>query len=195
MRKIIFLIHLSLDGYVAGPNGEMDWIVYNDEVAQYAYSLHNSTDAAIYGRVTYEMMAAYWPTMLENPDSAGNELAHAQWADKATKLVISTTLDTLEWNNSILIKDNIAEEIAKHKQQEGKDMWLLGSPALAQTLMQHDLIDEYRINVNPVILGSGKKLFAESDDMKSLKLLDSKVFTGGVVALRYEPDRTQSSAS
>ena len=77
MRKVIFLIHLSLDGFTAGPNGEMDWIVYNDEMEQYSYSLHNTTDAAIYGRVTYQMMEGYWPTVLTNP-SAGSELAHAK---------------------------------------------------------------------------------------------------------------------
>lgn len=191
MRKIIFLIHVSLDGYVAGPDGEMDWMVYNEDLAQYSYSLHDSTDTAIYGRVTYQMMEAYWPQVLKDPESAGGELAHAQWADKATKIVASTTLDSVEWNNTVIFKENVAQQIADYKQQAGKDIWLLGSPTLAQTLMQQDLIDEYRLNINPVILGRGIKLFTESDRLKSLNLVSSKTFEGGVVALIYEPDRAE----
>jgi dihydrofolate reductase len=188
MRKVIFLIHLSLDGYVAGPNGEMDWIVYNDEIEKYAHDLHDTTDAAIYGRVTYQMMEGYWPTVLNKPDAEAGELAHATWVDAATKVVFSRTLDSVQWNNTLLIRDNIAEEMAKLKQQPGKDMWLLGSPTIAQTFMRLGLIDEYRINVNPVVLGSGMPLIKGVDNLK-LNLIDSQTFKGGVVALRYEPIR------
>src|SRR5574341_2383064 len=158
MRKIIFLIHVTLDGFVAGPSGEMDWIVYNDEVEKYSHDLHPMTDTAIYGRVTYQMMESYWPTMLTNPSSTQPERNHAEWLEKATKVVVSRTLEKVEWQNSLLIRDNVAEEITKLKQQPGKNLWLLGSPSLAQTFMQHGLIDEYRINVSPVVLGSGKPL-------------------------------------
>ena len=188
MRKVIFLIHLSLDGFTAGPNGEMDWIVYNDEMEQYSYSLHNTTDAAIYGRVTYQMMEGYWPTVLTNP-SAGSELAHAKWLDTATKIVASKTLDNVTWKNTVVIRDNIAEEMAKIKQQPGKDLWLLGSPTLAQTFMRLGLIDEYRINVNPVVLGRGKRLFDNLDQQLKLKLLEARTFACGVVGLRYAPER------
>ncbi|MBZ0296342.1 MAG: dihydrofolate reductase family protein [Anaerolineae bacterium] len=186
MRKVIFLIHVSLDGFVAGPNGEMDWIVYNDDVEQYSYSLHDATDAAIYGRVTYQMMEGYWPTVLENPD-AGSEIAHARWLEDATKIVFSKTLDSVEWKNTVLIHDHIAEEMTRIKQQPGKDMWLLGSPSLAQTFMRLGLIDEYRLNVNPVILGSGLPLFTDQNEILNLKLLEAQTFQGGVVALRYAP--------
>lgn len=187
MRNVIFLIHVSLDGFVAGTNGEMDWIVYNDEIEKYSHDLHETTDTAIYGRVTYEMMNAYWPTVLDNPGSTAGELAHGQWYKDATKIVVSKSLDSISGENRVLISDNIAEEIQKMKQQSGKDMWLLGSPTLAQTFMKLDLIDEYRINVNPVILGSGKPLFAELQDTLKLNLIESKTFAGGVVALRYKP--------
>ncbi len=189
MRRVVFLIHMSLDGFVAGPNGEMDWIVYNDDVEKYAHELHRTTDAAIYGRVTYQMMEGHWPSVLADPSSTGGALAHAQWLDRSTKVVVSKTLDSVQWKNTLLIHGNIAEEMAKIKQPPGKDLWLIGSPSLAQTFMQLGLIDEYRINVNPVILGSGKPLFDGLDKALHLKLLETRMFKGGVVALRYEPER------
>lgn len=162
MRKIISLTHLSMDGFAAGPNGELDWISYDEELEQDAHSLHDVTDAVIWGRKTYELMAGYWLTLPGNPDSTPAELEHARWLDKATKIVVSRTLDRVEWGNAtntILIKDNIAEEINKIKQQPGKDIWFLGSTTLAQTFMKLDLIDEYRLNINPTVLGNGKLLF------------------------------------
>jgi dihydrofolate reductase len=192
MRKVISLIHLSLDGYAAGPNDELDWISYDEELEQDAHSLHDMTDAVIWGRRTYEGMASYWLTVPGNPDSTPAELAHARWLDNATKIVVSRTLERIDWNNAtntVLIKDNIAEEINQIKQQPGKDIWFLGSTALAQTFMQLDLIDEYRININPTVLGQGKPLFSGVTRQFPLKLLDSKTFKSGVVNLRYEPVR------
>jgi dihydrofolate reductase len=192
MRKVIALIHLSLDGFAAGPNDELDWIAYDNELGQYAHSLHDRTDAVIWGRRTYEGMAGYWLTVPGNPASTPAELEHARWLDAATKIVVSRTLERIEWNNAqntVLIKDNIAEEIHKIKQQPGKDIWFLGSTMLAQTFMQLDLIDEYRININPTVLGQGKALFAGVTRTFPLKLLESKTFKSGVVALRYEPER------
>jgi dihydrofolate reductase len=185
MRKIIFLMHMSLDGYVAGSNGEMDWITYDSEVAQYSHDLHSVTDAAIYGRVTYQMMEGYWPTVLTNPNADAGEMSHARWLDDATKVVVSRTLDNVTWKGTVVIRDNVAEEINKMKQQQGKDMWLLGSPTLTQTLIQANLIDEYRLNVNPVVLGRGKSLFANSDQQHKLALIEARQFKCGVVGLRY----------
>ena len=144
MRNVIFLIHLSLDGFVAGPKGEMDWIVYNDELEQYSHDLH-----------AIDRCRHLWPRDLPDdgrlladgaggPEADAGAMAHAQWVDQATKIVFSRTLDRLDWHNSVLIHDHVAEEITRLKQQPGKDMWLLGSPTLAQTFMQLDLIDEYR---------------------------------------------------
>jgi dihydrofolate reductase len=189
MRKVIFLIHMSLDGYVAGPNGEMDWIVYNDEVERDGHYLHATTDAAIYGRVTYQMMDSYWPPVLADPSSTGGALEHAQWYDRATKIVFSRTLESIPGKNTMLLHANVAAEIMNIKQQPGKNLWLLGSPTLAQTFMQLDLIDEYRINLSPVVLGSGKLLFAGLDTSIHLNLMESRMLAGGVVALRYEPER------
>jgi dihydrofolate reductase len=192
MRKVISLIHLSLDGFAAGPNDELDWISYDNELEQYAHSLHAHTDTVIWGRRTYEGMAGYWLTIPGNPASTPAELEHARWLDEATKIVVSRTLERIQWNdaqNTMLIQDNIAEEINKIKQQPGKDIWFLGSTMLAQTFMQLDLIDEYRININPTVLGRGKLLFDGVTRQFPLKLLESKTFNSGVVALRYEPVR------
>ena len=192
MRKVISLIHLSLDGFASGPNDELDWISYDDELEKYAHSMHDLTDAVIWGRRTYQGMASYWLTVPGNPESSPAALEHARFLDNATKIVVSRTLDHIDWNNTtntVLIKDNIAEEIQKIKAQPGKDIWFLGSTMLAQTFMQLDLIDEYRININPAVLGQGKLLFANVTRKFPLKLLETKTFKSGVVALRYEPDR------
>ena len=159
---------------------------------QYAHSLHAVTDTVIWGRRTYELMASYWLTVPGNPESSPAELEHSRWLADATKIVVSRTLDQIEWDgaqNTVLIKDNIAEEINKIKQQPGKDIWFLGSVALAQTFMQLDLIDEYRININPTVLGRGKPLFAGNTRNFPLTLLEAQTFKSGVVALRYEPKR------
>ena len=192
MRRVIWLIHLSLDGFAAGPNDELDWISYDTDLEQYAHSLHETTDAVIWGRRTYEGMASFWLTVPGNPESTPAELNHARWLDDSTKIVVSRTLDRIDWNNTrntVLIRDNIADEINAIKRQPGKDIWLLGSIALAQTFMELDLIDEYRIQINPTTLGEGKRLFAEGGRKMRLKLLESRTFASGVVALRYEPDR------
>ncbi len=193
MRKIISLIHLSLNGFTSGPNDELDWIAYDHELEQDAHSLQAYTDAVIWGRRTYEGMASYWLTVPGNPASTPAELEHARFLDAATKIVVSRTLERVAWNNAqntVLIKDHIAEEMNAIKQQPGKDIWFLGSPTLARTFMELDLIDEYRININPTILGEGKALFAGVTRSFPLKLLASKTFQSGVVALRYEPDRS-----
>lgn len=187
MRKIIMLIHVSLDGFAAPHDGSLDWITYTKELENYSYSLHDSTDAAIYGGVTYEGMKSYWPTVLTDPNSDAGSLSHARWAEAATKIVISKTLTESDWANTIFIGDNIAEEINKIKAQPGKNIWLLGSPSIARLFMQLNLIDEYRINVNPSLLGGGVPLFGELESIRPLKLLEARVMDGGVVALRYEP--------
>jgi dihydrofolate reductase len=137
-------------------------------------------------------MAGYWLTVPGNPESTPAEREHARFLDRATKIVVSRTLERIEWNNTqntVLIQDNIAEGINAIKQQPGRDIWFLGSPTLAQTFMQLDLIDEYRININPTVLGHGKSLFADVTRTFPLKLLEAQTFESGVVALRYEPER------
>jgi dihydrofolate reductase len=192
VRKIIAMIHLSLDGLASGPNDELDWISYDDELERYSHSLHASTDAVIWGRRTYEGMAGYWLTVPGAPDSTPAELEHARYLEGATKIVVSRTLDRVAWGdaqNTVLIKDNVADEIDRIKREPGKDIWFLGSVNLAQTFMRLDLIDEYRININPTVLGQGKPFFAGETREFPLKLLKAKTLKSGVVALRYEPVR------
>ena len=192
MRRVISLIHLSLDGFAAGPNDELDWISYDSDLEQYAHTLHAQTDAVIGGRRTYELMASYWLSVPGNPESTPAELGHARFLEGATKIVVSRTLNHVDWGgatNTVLIKDNIADQINALKAQPGKDIWFLGSVALFQTFAQLDLIDEYRIQINPVMLGAGKPLFTGVTRKAPLKLLESRAFPSGVVALRYEPVR------
>ena len=190
MRKVSLLMHVSLDGFVQGPNEwEMDWISYDEELEKYAKDILNTVDTVMWGRVTYEGMAAYWPTVSANPSSSKYEIDHAQWLDNTLKIIFSKSLTKVEWSNSRLVHDHIADEVAELKRQPGKDMIIIGSPRLAHTFMQLGLIDEYRINVNPVVLGGGVPLFKDIRDRIKLKLLDSKNFRSGVVGLHYQTVR------
>ena len=183
MRKVISLMHISLDGFAAGPNGEMDWIVYDSEIFKNAITLTDTGDTAIYGRTTYEMMVGYWPTVLSNPDSSPDDRHHAEWVENVHKVVISRSLDKAEWNNTQLIRENFAEEIAKLKAQPGKNLLIFGSPHVVHLLAQQGLVDEYRLNVSPVVIGEGIPMF---EGVKTqLKLLNVKTFDSGVVALHY----------
>ncbi|MEO8612935.1 MAG: dihydrofolate reductase family protein [Chloroflexota bacterium] len=190
MRKVILLMHVTLDGFAAGLNGEMDWISYDDALETYVHALHDSTDAAIYGRETYEMMQSYWPTVLSDPTSSEGAKNHARWYEAVTKVIVSRTLESDESVKRVVIGKNLVAEMQAIKQQPGKDLWLIGSPSVSQVLVEHDLIDEYWLNVNPVILGKGKPFFGSPQDKLGLKLISSQTFAGGVVALRYERDRS-----
>ena len=178
MRTIVVTEFLSLDGVMEAPAWTFPY--WNDDIAQFKGEETNASDALLLGRVTYQGFAAAWP---ESTDEG------APYFNSVRKYVVSTTLDTVEWNNSTLIKDNIVAEIAKLKQQDGRDIVVHGSTTLVQTLMQHDLVDRYRLLVYPVVVGKGKRLFEEGTTA-TLKLLESQAFSSGVVALVYEPDRT-----
>jgi dihydrofolate reductase len=189
MRNVVLFMHISLDGFAAGPNGELDWISYDEDLEKYGEEIVSTVGSPLYGRVTYQLMESYWPTVLTNPSATAHELAHARWLEDVEKIVFSKTLTTVEWNNTRLIKDNIPAEISKLKQQPGKDLVIFGSPSLAQTFMQLGLIDEYRLTVTPVVLGSGISLFKDVKNRIDLKLLEAKTFNSGVVTLHYQSDR------
>jgi dihydrofolate reductase len=191
MRKIIVSNLVSLDGFMAGPNGELDWFVVDEEFNDYANDLLSKVDAILFGRVTYQLMANYWPT----PSAITNEPLIADKMNNLPKIVFSKTLEKVEWNNSRLVKDNIEGEISKLKQQPGKDIVIFGSGSIVSTFTQSGLIDEYRITVNPVVLGSGKPLFKSIKDRIKMKLLKKKTFDSGVVLLYYEPEKTMREAS
>jgi dihydrofolate reductase len=185
MRKLIMFNAITLDGFFAGPNGEIDWHNVDGEFNDFAIAQLDTTDGLIFGRVTYQLMASYWPTSAavnDDPIVAGKMNA-------LPKFVFSRTLERAEWNNTRLIKSNAATEITKLKQQPGRDLFLFGSADLASSLTQLGLIDEYRIMVMPIVLGSGKPLFKGVKDRLHLKLVNSKAFRSGNVLLYYEPDR------
>jgi len=189
MRGIVLLEHVSLDGYVAGPNGEMDWIRFDDELVEDVERLTADADAAIFGRVTYQLMEGYWPTAAESPSATKHDIDHSRWVNNAPKYVFSRTLQNApwgKWNNVRLVRDNFAEELRDLKQQPGKNLLMIGSAGLAQAFMRLGLIDDYRINVNPVVLGGGKPLFHDTGAKINLKLVESRRFKSGVVGLHYE---------
>lgn len=177
MRNIVVSEFLSLDGIMENPGWTFPY--WNDEIAKFKGDETNASDALLLGRVTYQGFAAAWP---ESTDEG------APYFNNVRKYVVSTTLSTVEWNNSTLINANIVEEISKLKQQDGQDIAVHGSATLVQTLMQHDLVDRYRLLVYPVVVGKGKRLFKEGATA-TLKLVETQRFSSGVTALIYEPDR------
>jgi dihydrofolate reductase len=186
MRKVVLFMHLSLDGYAAGPNGELDWISFDEELQNYGDEIVNSVGSTLYGRVTYQMMEAYWPTVPSNPSNSKHDIDHANWYINIDKIVISKSLDKVESNNTRLIKENFAEEIAKLKQEPGKDIVIFGSPSIAHVFIQLGLIDEYQLTVSPVVLGSGVRLFQDNQAMNKLKLLSSRTLRSGLIGLHYQ---------
>ena len=185
MRKVILLMHVSLDGFVAGPNGEMDWIRLDDELFDDVAAVAQTADTALYGRVTYQMMEAYWPTAGDSPDASKHDIEHSRWANEALKLVFSRTLTTTTWQNTRIVHDHIAEEIGKLKAQPGKNLLMLGSASTAHTFMRLGLIDEFYINLNPVVLGGGLPLFADLQDKLEMELVSAKSYPSGMVGLHY----------
>ena len=191
MRKILSMMHVSLDGFVAdldAPPPGLEWIHYTPELEAYAHQMHDIADTAIHGRDTYRGMESYWPTVLDNSDATPAERKHARWLHDALKVVVSRTLkpEDITWENSLLISDNLTEEFTKLKQQPGKHMVIFGSPGLVKSLAKLDLIDEYYVNINPTILGRGTPFLGQIDRRLELRLVENRTIGGGVAALHFE---------
>ncbi len=189
MRKLILLHHVSLDGLVSGPSGELDWVAHDDEMWNEVTDLLSSADTAVFGRVTYQMFESYWPAAARNPSSSQNELDFARWIEDTPKIVLSKTLERVDWKNTRLVRQDIVGEIARTKEQPGKNMLVFGGPMLDSALMKFGLIDEYRFMVNPVVLGRGKPLFTGLNDRHKLRLVKTRTFGSGVVGLHYQKAR------
>ncbi len=185
MRKVFVFNLETLDGYFEGPKREIDWHNVDAEFNEYAIDMLNSVDTLLFGRVTYELMANYWTT----PAAKKDDPIVAEKMNTLPKIVFSRTLDKIEWQNARLVKDTIAEEIQKMKKLPGKDMVILGSGSIVSELAQRGLIDEYRIMVNPIVLGQGNSMFKGIKDRLNLKLIKTKTFTSGNVLFYYEPVR------
>lgn len=189
MRKIIVFENVTLDGFMAGPKGELDWeMIRDDEAAQYAKEGQSSTDTILLGRVTYDMMAGFWPT----PAAASQHPIFTNFMNDSPKVVFSRTLKKADWKNTIVVKEINKEEILKMKQQPGKNMIIFGSGSIVNQLADLGLIDEYQLMVNPVILGKGKPLFNDVKDRINLKLLKARTFKSGGAALHYELEKDKA---
>jgi dihydrofolate reductase len=188
MRRIISTTWVTLDGFIAGPNGEMDWVgeLYDEAMGKYESDLVDSADTLLLGRVTYESFAGSWPHVPDNPNAPEGEKAYARKLNAMRKVVFSTTLDRVEWNNSTLMKEVVRESIEQLKQEPGRDMLIYGSASIVRTLTNIGLIDEYQLLIHPVILGSGKPLFQDLKDQVKLKLVNTTTHPSGVVVLYYQ---------
>jgi dihydrofolate reductase len=187
MRKIIVSEMVTSDGFFSGPNGEIDWFFWNEEMAKSAINLISTVDTLLFGRVTYELMVSYWPSA----SSPTEDPIIIDRMNNLPKIVFSRTLEKVEWgewNNAKLIKEITAEEILKMKKRPGKDMVIYGSGSIVAAFMNLGLIDEYYLLVNPIILGRGKPLFKDLNDKHKLKLIRTKTFSNGVVLLHYQSD-------
>jgi dihydrofolate reductase len=178
-------MHTSLDGFVAGLNGEMNWIKVDDEIFDFVPTLTGSADTALYGRVTYEMMQGYWPTAAEQPNASKHTKEHSVWYKNVPKVVLSTTMKQEGLDNTTVISDHLTENINKLKEQDGKNILIFGSPRASHSLLRLGLIDEYWLFVNPVLLGEGIPLFKNVHEKTELRLLETRTFSSGVIALHY----------
>ena len=184
MGKLVVTEFLSLDGVMEAPMWTFPY--WNDEIAQFKSEETTANDVLLLGRVTYEGFAEAWPKRKDEDPGAA-------YFNNVRKYVVSTTLkEPLEWKNSVLIKGNIVDEIAKLKQQNAENLVVHGSGNLIQTLMQHDLVDGYRLIIYPVVLGEGQRLFIDQNKLK-LKLVESRPFSSGAVGMVYEPDRDRKA--
>jgi dihydrofolate reductase len=183
MGRLSVFNFITLNGYYAGPQGDIRWHRHGAEENEYAAEGLGTGNTLLFGRVTYELMAGYWPT----PMAAANDPTVAKGMNSADKLVFSRTLKTAGWNNTRLMKDNIVDEIRKLKQSPGKDMTILGSGSIVTQFAQEGLIDEYQIMVDPVVLGNGTSLFKNLRGKLDLRLTGTKAFKSGTVLLSYQP--------
>jgi dihydrofolate reductase len=183
MRKIAAFLAATLDGYYEGPNQEFDWPVVDEEFNQFSIQQLDESDTLVFGRRTYELMSSYWPT----PAAAEDDPQVTERMNSLDKIVVSRTLDKAEWANTRLIKDDVAEQFTKLKQQPGKDLLILGSSDLTVSLLRMGLVDELRIMTNPIILGDGRSLFRTAGQRIGLKLLKTRSFKSGNVLLFYQP--------
>lgn len=186
MRKIISFMHVSLDGFVSGLNGEMDWIKVDEEIFDFVAQRINEGNTALYGRVTYEMMEGYWPTAADGPNPSKHDIEHSKWYKNVHKIVLSKTMKQNGSAKTEIISDGLQNRIEEIKEKEGKEILIFGSPTATHSLMELNLVDGYWLFVNPVILGKGVPLFAGIKDKMNLTLQSTRQFKSGVTELSYD---------
>jgi dihydrofolate reductase len=183
MKKIFAFLMTTLDGYYEGPNQEFDFWVLDEEFAEFSAAQLDEVDTLLFGRVTYEGMAAYWPT----PAAQRDDPRVAALMNGLPKIVVSRTLSKVDWANTRVIADDVPSELTKLKRQPGTAIAILGSSALTASLLKLGLVDELRVMVHPVVLGAGKSVFRTADERIDLELRESRVFGSGNVLLSYRP--------
>lgn len=183
MRKLVMAINISLDGYA-----DHTVAIADDELHEFFSDLLDETGIELFGRVSYQMMASYWPHAHEDPAASQSTLDFADKFNAIPKIVFSGTLEKADWSNTTLVRSDALEYVARLKETEGKDLYV-GGIKLASSLMHHGLIDEYWLLVHPVVAGTGRRLFEDVHERFKLSLVSSKTFKSGVVALHYVSDR------
>ena len=188
LRNIIVSMRVTLDGFIAGPQGEMDWMeaFLDEDLATYESELQQTVDTALFGRVTYQDFESYWPKVALDPASRRGLVEYADHLNAMRKIVFSKTLARVEWNHSTLVQEVVPEAIMHLKQEPGRDIVIHGSATIVQTLTNLGLIDRYQLLVFPVILGSGKPLFQDLMHQVKLSLVSTKTHPSGVVVLSYQ---------
>ncbi len=178
MRKLIIWDMVTVDGYFEGPDQDISWFVFDEELETYIRETQANADTLVFGRVTYEFMAAYWPS---------EQGQIADFMNQIEKVVFSRTLKSVDWNNARLLDGSVAEEISRLKARPGGDIFVFGSADFTATLIEQGLVDEYHLGINPVILGSGSPLFKGNSDRIPLRHLETRTLKSGLVILHYAP--------
>jgi len=191
MRKVIISMVMSLDGFICGPDGELDWEVRDPETNAFVVAeLLQTVDTMLLGRVLFEGFQMAWPAMGADPKSPKELVEFAHWIEDSPKIVFSKTLDKVGWKNTTLVEvknnDDIVNVVKKLKNEQGGDMVVFGGARFAQTLVELGLVDEYRLKLQPIVLGKGLALFKDVKNRRNLKLIKSQAFKSGVVALYYQ---------
>lgn len=182
MRKILYYVHQSLDGFIEGPNGEFDWAMLGPELSDYSLSLAERSDTFLYGRTVWEIMSSYWPQAESmNPDE--HAIAFAPIWRETPKIVLSSTLESAPWTTEVI---RAAEDLRAIKELPGKDILLTGSASVAAALTSLGLLDEYHVVVHPVVIGGGKPAYHPVSERLNLQLVDSRTFDGRTVLLRHD---------
>lgn len=183
MGKLSVFNFMTLNGYYKGPNGEINWHQHGGEEAEYSAESLKAESMLLFGRVTYEMMASFWPT----PDAMKSLPEVAEGMNKAEKIVFSRTMKKADWNNTRVISGNIVEEVKKLKESSPKDMTILGSGSILTQFAEAGLIDDYQFMINPVALGAGEPIFKGLKNILNLELISVKTFKNGILLLNYKP--------
>jgi dihydrofolate reductase len=189
MKKVVAFLHISLDGFVAGPKGELDWAKVDQSLFEHVGKRISIGDTAIYGRVTYDLMESYWPTAADHPNATQHTIEHSKWYKNVRKIVLSTTMADNPDNNVTVVSDQLTTKINQLKQAPGEEILIFGSPTATQSLMKEGLVDGFWIFLNPVILGKGKRLFEDDGPFLRLKQVSVNPIPSGAIELNYLVER------